>query len=143
MDVVNSTQTEPVSLPRIAIDVGVVVTNMEQALGFYRDLIGLQVVGEVTTSLIGKGRLIQLQHGQSLIKLLEMDQIPSHQSPTGIPTAFGYRYVTLLVSDIDAIMGKMEQHKVSVTIPITQLGNGTTIAMVADPDGNIVEFVKE
>ena len=33
---------------RIAIDVGIVVTDMERSLSFYRDLLGLPVIAEET-----------------------------------------------------------------------------------------------
>ena len=128
---------------RIAIDVGIIVTDMAQSLTFYRDLIGVAVIAEVTTSLIGKGQMVQLQHGTSLIKLVALEQTPAAQSLTGIPTTIGYRYITLLVTDINKIMTKLAQNNVNITIPITELGNGTMIAMVEDPDGNIVEFVQE
>ena len=128
---------------RVAIDVGIVVADLERSLRFYRDLIGLAVVAEITTSLIGKGRMVQLRHGESLIKLLEMDEAPTSRSPKGIATVFGYRYVTLLVSDLEAIATKLERAGVAIAIPVTQLSNGTEIAMFEDPDGNIVEFVHE
>ena len=57
--------------------------------------------------------------------------------------AYGYRYITLLVSDIDTIMAKIKQRVITITLPATQLSNGAKIAMVEDPDGNIVEFVQE
>ena len=128
---------------RVAIDVGVVVADMERSLHFYRDLIGLPVIAEVTTSLIGKGRMVQLKHGESLIKLLEMDEVPSARSLKGISKAIGYRYVTLLVSNLEEIATKLERAGVAIALPITQLGNGAKIFMVEDPDGNIVEFVRE
>ena len=40
-------------------------------------------------------------------------------------------------------MTTLEQEPVAMVIPVTQLTNGATIAMVTDPDGNIVEFVQE
>ena len=128
---------------RIAIDVGVVVADLDRSLHFYRDLLDLSVIAELTTSLIGTGRMVQLQHGQSLIKLVELNERPLEQSPIGIPTTLGYRYITLLVADLTAIMTKMAQAHVTITLPVTQLQHGTTIAMVSDPDGNIVEFVQE
>ena len=140
---VETPQAVSASSARIAVDAGVVVVDMEQSLGFYRDLIGLPVVAEVTTSLIGKGRMVQLKHGASLIKLVEMEEAPSGRSATGIPTTFGYRYITLLVTDIDAIVTKIEQNEVPIALPVTELGNGAVIVMVEDPDGNIVEFVQE
>ncbi len=125
---------------RIAIDVGVVVADMERSLAFYCDLLGLAAIAEIPTTLIGRGRMVQLQHGQSLIKLVEMERAPAQQSPAGIAAALGYRYITLLVPEIAAIMATME--KAAIAVPITRLDNGTQIAMVADPDGNIVEFVQ-
>lgn len=128
---------------RIAIDVAIVVSDIDRSLSFYRDLVGLPVIAEITTSLIGTGRMVQLQHGDSLIKLLAMKQTPSQQSSADITTAFGYRYITLLVLNIELLMTKLKRHNVPVTIPLTQLDNGAAIAMVTDPDGNIVEFVTE
>ena len=136
-------QATPASPPRIAVDVGVIVADMEQALGFYRDLLGLPVVAEVTTSLIGKGQMVQLAHGASLIKLVQMEEAPPGGTPTGITTTFGYRYITLMVTDIEAIMTKIEQAEVPIALPLTELGNGAKIVMVEDPEGNIVEFVQE
>ena len=139
MNTVNSMQTPT----RIAVDVGIVVATMERALGFYRDLLNLPVVADVATSLIGKGRMVQLKHGESLIKLVELDQGPSAPQATGIAMALGYRYITLLVPDLDAVMTRMTQTAITIVLPVTQLSSGSTIAMVADPDGNIVEFVQE
>ncbi|NEQ54088.1 MAG: VOC family protein [Leptolyngbya sp. SIO3F4] len=128
---------------RIAVDVGIIVANMDRALAFYRDLLRLTVVAELTTSLIGKGRMVQLRHGESLIKLVELEESPVHHIPTGLSSSLGYRYVTLLVTDIDTMMTRLAQANVVITVPVTQLGNGANIAMVADPDGNIIEFVQE
>ena len=128
---------------RIAIDVGIVVANMDPALSFYRDLLGLTVVAELTTSLIGQGKMVQLKHGQSLIKLVELANTPYPQRSVGISATLGYRYMTLLVTDLATVITKLEQAAVPFTIPVTQLQNGATIAMVTDPDGNIIEFVQE
>lgn len=139
----NPTDVLQITSTRIAMDIGIIVANMAQSLSFYRDLLGLTVVTELTTSLIGKGHMVQLKYGQSLIKLIALEDGPTEQSLPGLSTRLGYRYMTLLVSDLDAIITRLAQANVSITMPITQLGNGATIAMVADPDGNIVEFVQE
>ena len=127
----------------LRIDVGVVVANMERSLGFYHGLIGLPIVAELTTSLIGKGRMVQLKHGESLIKLIEMDKTLTAKGPADIAGAVGYRYITLLVAEIEPIMATLKQHDVPISLPVTRLETGSTIAMVQDPDGNIVEFVQE
>jgi len=128
---------------RIAVDVGVVVSEMEKSLAFYRDLIGLPFVTELNTKLIGVGRMVQLKHGESIIKLVEMEKKPSIESPGGISSAFGYRYITLMIPDMDTIVAKTAKGNVPIKIPVTELGNGAKIFMVEDPDGNVVEFVQE
>ncbi|MEM6256298.1 MAG: VOC family protein [Cyanobacteria bacterium P01_D01_bin.156] len=44
---------------------------------------------------------------------------------------------------IDQTLKSLEQAAIPIKIPRTQLPNGSIIAMVEDPDGNIVEFSQE
>ncbi len=138
----SSTQ-EPTPTARIAVDAGVIVADMDAMLVFYRDLLGLPVVADITTSLIGKGRMVQLKHGASLIKLVQMEAVPEAATATGITTMFGYRYITLMIEDMASIVAKTEAAGTPVFLPLTTLGNGAQIYMVEDPEGNIVEFVQE
>ena len=128
---------------RIAIDVGLVVSNMEESLAFYHDLLGLPIVAKIKTKLIGEGEMVQLGHGSSLIKLVEFEKMPASEGPKEISSALGLRYITLMVRNIDDIKLKMEKNNTTEKIPMTQLSNGAIIYMVEDPDGNIVEFVQE
>lgn len=130
------------SSARIAIDIGIVVDNLETSLQFYRDRLGLNIVGELNTSLIGTGKMVQLQHGASLIKLVEFTQTPGAPAK-GIASSRGLRYLTLMVTTIHNIAARLEQAAVSTVIPLTELANGAAILMVEDPDGNVVEFVQE
>lgn len=93
---------------RIALDVGLVVADLEQSLSFYHDLVGLPIVGELNTSLIGRGRMVQLSYGESLIKLIQLETNPN-PSYKGVSAALGIRYITLLVADIETVMGRLEQ----------------------------------
>ncbi|MBT9312764.1 VOC family protein [Leptothoe kymatousa] len=129
--------------PRTAIDVGLVTANLERSLHFYRDLLGLTVVQELTTALIGQGRMVQLSHGQSLLKLVEFKTTPTHPISTDIAVACGYRYITLLTNNIYEILTKLEREAAMIRLKATRLPNGSIIAMVKDPDGNIVEFSQE
>ena len=138
----NSSQNSE-SEPRIALDVGIVVSDMDKSLAFYGDLIGLPVIVEVRTSLIGAGTMVQLRHGASLVKLLQLDEAPLARTEKGISTTFGHRYVTFMVSDISPYEQKVKEAGTPITMPLTELGNGAKIMMVEDPDGNIIEFVQE
>lgn len=128
---------------RIAIDVGIIVKNMTTALAFYAELLTLEITAELRTSLIGKGRMIQLKHGSSLIKLVELERSPETPAVKGLTATFGHRYITLLVKDIKSILEKLELSGTEIFVPLTELSNGTLIAMVFDPDGNSVELVQE
>ena len=115
---------------RIALDVGIVVSDMDTSLQFYHGVLGLPIVAEVRTSLIGAGTMVQLQHGASLIKLLHMDTPPEAHHVKGITTVYGHRYVTLMVEDIDPLATKIDETEISVVMPLTKLGNGAYIMMV-------------
>ena len=132
-----------VSSARIAVDIGILVVDMERSLHFYRDILGMPVTGEVRTSMIGAGRLVKIEYGSSLIKLLQMDDAPTNYSPSGLTSAYGLRYITLLVDDIEQTVTRIEQSGQTITMPVTILGHGVKIAMVEDPDGNVIEFVQE
>ena len=128
---------------RQAVDVGLVVRDMVRSQAFYQELLGLRVVAEVKTSLIGAGRMVQLQHGMSRVKLIELTVPPPLQQTGDIAAAYGYRYLTLLVEDLVGVMAVMTAHGVPVVVPVTPLEEGSEIAMVRDPDSNVVEFVQE
>ena len=145
-------ETPPVTsaAPKQTLDVGIVVVDMTRSLNFYRDLIGLPVVaefrigqvGEPVVSRIGDGKMVWLRYRESLIKLVEMDVEPSGRTPTGLSKAFGFRFITLPVPGIEALMAKTEQAKAPLVVPLIELADGVKISMVEDPDGNVVEFVE-
>ena len=136
--------------PKRTLDVGIVVVDMTRSLNFYRDLIGLPVVaefrigqvGEPVVSRIGDGEMVWLRYRESLIKLVEMDVEPSGRTPTSLSKATGFRFITLPVPDIEALMAKMEQAKAPLVVPLIELADGVKISMVEDPDGNVVEFIE-
>jgi uncharacterized glyoxalase superfamily protein PhnB len=49
----------------------------------------------------------------------------------------------MTVTNLDALVDSLKAAEVSVIIPVTELRPGIRIAMVADPDGNWVEFLEE
>ena len=44
--------------------------------------------------------------------------------------------------DIRGLMSQLEAKGIKATVPVTDFRPGVTIAMVADPDGNTVEFLQ-
>ena len=105
---------------------------------FYHDLLGLTNVGvtEATT-----GTMHRLRFGTSDVKLIDPTHRPG-QGPIGIDQQLGFRYLTFVVTNLDEVIQRLEAEHIAFTRPKTTIRPGTTIAMVQDPDGNIVEFVE-
>ena len=61
----------------------------------------------------------------------------------GITGAFGYRYWTMIVENLEEIMADCEAYGSKIITPITTIRPGVTIGIVSDPEGNLVEFVEQ
>lgn len=129
-------------LTQTAIDLGIVISDSEASLAFYRDLLGMTHEADTPMPLGGGGTMHRLRCGQTLIKLVKFNDVPENRPHGGgIPGATGYRYFTIHVANLEEVMAACEAAGVKVVIPIREARPGVTIGMVADPDGNIVEFV--
>ena len=123
-----------------SIDLGIVVTDEKAAVGFYRDGLGLEWEGELA---LPGGRMYRLKCGTTVIKLLKLDRTPAAKPAPGGPMGgLGYRYFTISVPDIRALVAQLEARGIRPTVPVTEFRPGVTIAMVTDPDGNTVEFLQ-
>ena len=127
----------PVQLEKDSIDLGIVARNGPDMVAFYRDVLGF--VEEPQTPFPGGGVMYRLRCGTSLIKVVVPEPMPDEAAPAGaIASATGYRYWTMTVSNLQEIvsagdLGVFRQ---------TQIRAGVSIAIVADPDGNLVEFLE-
>ena len=131
----------PVELTKDSIDLGIVVTNAEACLAFYRDTLGLTYAGD--TPLPGGGLMHRLMCGTSMIKLVVPPTPPPAVAPPGgIQAATGYRYWTMSVSNIEGIVAECGAAGHTIAVPVTTIRPGVEIAIVEDPDGNWVEFVQ-
>jgi catechol 2,3-dioxygenase-like lactoylglutathione lyase family enzyme len=131
-----------INFQRNALDLGIVVANGPRSLEFYRDVLGLVHEGDIAMPVGGGGTMHRLRCGDSLVKLVAYDQIPEHCSvPGGIGAATGLRYLTIHATNIEEILTACEAAGVPVVMPLREIRPGVRIAMVEDPDRNIVEFV--
>lgn len=129
-----------VELTKTAIDLGIVTRNPDAMLAFYRDTLGFEPKGEMPMS-IG-ATMHMLACGKSLIKIVALNDEPPATAPRGgIKGATGYRYWTISVSNMDALLADCEAAGYKVVMGRTELRPGIVIAIVADPDGNWVEFL--
>ena len=128
------------TLSKQAIDLGIVTTNGGPMLAFYRDVLGLTWQGEMPMP-GGVGVMHRLLCGDSLIKLVVLPAVPAPAAPGGIQGAAGYRYWTITISNLGEMVAACQAAGAKVVMAEREIRPGVRIAIVADPDGNWVEFL--
>lgn len=124
-----------------AIDLGIITRDAEPMLAFYRDLLGLEL--ESVIPMPSGGTMHRLKVGDSIVKIVQLDREPPADAPPGgIPGATGYRYWTIHISNLAAVVEVCEQAGHKVIVPPKVIRPGVTIAMVVDPDGSWVELLQ-
>lgn len=123
---------------RACIDIGIVVSDIRRSLHFYQTILGLEKLEEVELPL---GRMHRLRFGESFVKLVEPPASPQ-RGPDGFMSISGFRYLTFPITDIDAVCAACTEAGVEFEMPLQQLVPGLFVAMLRDPDGNVVELVK-
>jgi catechol 2,3-dioxygenase-like lactoylglutathione lyase family enzyme len=121
-----------------SIDLGVVASNIEASLDFYQNLLGLEFVGKTP---LWFGTMHRLRFGTSDFKLIEPNKVPP-KGAIGLEAQLGFRYVTFVIKNLSEVCEKLRGKGLEFEIPEKELRPGVKIAMVRDPDGNIVEFVE-
>lgn len=130
-----------VELTSAGVDLGIVVDDLDAALGFYRDVVGLRYDGE--NPVPGGGTMHRLYAGESMIKLVCPDPAPEARPVSGDPMdGLGYRYWTMSVSNIDEVYAACTASGAEVVRPPSEIVPGVHIAVVLDPAGNALEFLQ-
>ena len=110
-------------------------------LGFYRDTLGLEVEGVV--DMPGGATMTRVTCGTTVIKLVQPPRVPEAANPPGgIFGGTGIRYFTISVDDIEGAVADCAAAGYAIQVPVRESRPGVTIAIVEDPDGNWVEFLK-
>jgi len=143
--------------PRTTIDVGIVVSDVEKAGEFYKDAIGFtELPGfDVSKEMGGDTGLSDYQAfsvrvfvlkdepNATRIKIMEFTEAPGRKVDNRfIHSSLGLSYLTISVSDITAALERAKKAGVTPVKPPYQLGAGNYyLALVKDPDGNIIELL--
>jgi catechol 2,3-dioxygenase-like lactoylglutathione lyase family enzyme len=127
------------------------VTDMDRALEFYRDVLGMDVVFETLISgepfdaaLHAKrkqeGRVVGGLLGGLMVELLSLGSAPPDQKPTrrGIT---GIHNVSLSVTDLDDTHRRISDAGYTPDQEPFEIG-GVRMFFVKDPDGTAVEFIE-
>ncbi len=129
-----------IQLTKDSIDLGIVVRDGAKALAFYRDTLGFKHEGDMPMP--GGGTMHRLLCGTSLIKVIDPGRELEAAPGGGIQGAYGYRYWTISVSNLEELTQKCADAGYKVVVPVREIRPGVSISMVEDPDGNWVEFLR-
>lgn len=133
---------------------GIVVSDMDRALCFYRDLLGLDVVSdqyeqggfieEVLAMPRVKVRTVKLAatKGSTLIELLHFGPASSADG-AGNLCRLGPTHAALTVEGLDALHARLSAEGVRfLSRPRTSPDGDVCVAFCSDPDGTMLELVE-
>jgi hypothetical protein len=72
---------------------------------------------------------------------MDPKQVPP-AGPIGLEKQLGIRCLSFVIRDLSGMCTALKEKAVEFTMPETQVLPDRRIAMVKDPDGNIIEFVE-
>ncbi len=139
------------------IDIGMVVKDSERTAQFLTNVIGFKEVQGFSVN-ADLGRKIGLIDGYpadvrvfmlegpeptTRIKVLSFPKAQGKQADQAfIHSTFGFRYLTLYVKDMNSVLARLKKAGVPTLgeTPV-EMGTGTWLVAVKDPDGNFIEFV--
>jgi len=139
------------------IDVGIVVKDADRSARFLTNAIGFkEVQGFPVTAELGKKIGLIDSHATTVrvfvleevdqatrIKLLSFPQAAGKQPDQAyIHSTLGIRYLTLYVKDMNRALERLKKAEVKLLgeTPV-ELGGGTWLVAVKDPDGNFIELI--
>ena len=121
-----------------SLDLGIVVSDIKASINFYQNELGLEFVG-ITP--VWFGTMHRLRFGTSDFKLIEPKTVPP-KGAIGLEKQVGFRYVTFVIKNLSELCAELKGKGVEFALSEREVRPGVRIAMVKDPDGNIVEFVE-
>jgi catechol 2,3-dioxygenase-like lactoylglutathione lyase family enzyme len=133
--------------------VAISTPDAERALGFYRDLLGFELlfdqswppglaVADRITALDGSSaRQVMLRRGNAYLELFEYaSPEPRAGEPRRPVCDHGITHVCLDVIELDGEYERLRAAGVSFHCPPQDLGAGVRTTYARDPDGNVVEL---
>jgi len=121
-----------------SLDLGILVSDIKASLNFYQNILGLEFVG-ITP--VWFGTMHRLRFGTSDFKLVDPKTVPP-KGVIGLEKQLGFRYVTFVIKNLTELCAELKGKGIEFSLPETEVRPGIRVAMVKDPDGNIVEFVE-
>ena len=133
--------------------IGIVVSDMEESIKFYHDLLGLEIVremneqGEYIDNMLSldnvKVHTVKLSaaEGNTLIELLDFKSHQDNQHRNFY--AIGTSHVAFTVNDIEELYKTLSKNNIKFNAPPQKSPDGRVkVTFCNDPDGTPVELVE-
>ncbi len=127
--------------------------NLERALAFYRDLLGLEVVldggwpvgseaaDKITNLKDSSARLVMLKAGNAIIEIFQYESPPpKHGDPRRPVCDHGITHICLDVTDLESEYERLKAAGMTFHCPPQDLGAAIKTTYGRDPDGNVLEL---
>jgi catechol 2,3-dioxygenase-like lactoylglutathione lyase family enzyme len=130
------------------IDLGIVCSNFDESLRFYRDQLGLEVALDIdipASTAIGAGlapckfRQVRLRAGRTLIKLMEIESPPQERS---FDFRAGVRWLTFICKDVPAEVQRLKANGVEFMAEPVSAPDAKHVVCAKGPDGMLIELVQ-
>ncbi len=137
------------------LEVAVSVSDMDQMLKFYTEVLGLKKVSDAMVPPEMTKKTGQSAHGLRVvrlatpygewIRLIQTGQPPkSGEVPQYVFNRHGLVYISFIVTDIDSIIKRLKENGVKLQSGDTKIEvrPGLFIVYALDPEGNYIEFLE-
>lgn len=138
------------------IQVGVVVSDLDEAVDFYTNVIGMtqtgafSVEGEKASELgLSDGRrldvkILKLEDSEQANewKLMSFGKEANHPNQEYIHDDTGMQYITIFVNDIAPFIKRIKKNNIDIlSKEPSVLADGRKFILIQDPDGTFVELI--
>jgi catechol 2,3-dioxygenase-like lactoylglutathione lyase family enzyme len=138
------------------IQVGVVVSDLDKAVDFYTNVIGMtqtgafSVEGEKASELgLSDGRrldvkILKLEDSEQANewKLMSFGKKANHPKQKYVHDDTGMQYITIFVKDIAPFIKRIEKNNIEILSSAPSvLADGKKFILIQDPDGTFIELI--
>ena len=136
--------------------VGISVTDLDRSIAFYRDMFGMELLGEPFVfkgpqmdeimDIPGvEGRMCMIARDSMWLELFEFSNPPGKAKDPAYPVSDrGYSHFGIMVDDVQATYDKLKAAGVPIHGRLqTFAGGGIRAAYCRDPDGNVFEIMQQ
>lgn len=138
------------------ISIGVVVEDLDKALDFYTNVIGMTEVSEFGVDVekakeLGLSnnerfdvKVLKLENSEQATqwKLMTFGKKAKHPKQEYVPDDTGMQYITIFVKSMKPFIERIKKHNVKMLgkTPV-MLNNDRQFVLVQDPDGTFIELI--